>query len=96
MPRFEVDPSQLTAAGGAHQALAGDLFGLGGQVDGLAGAATGAIGDAHAGGTLADCGVAWSQSLTGLADAVSRLGVNLSAAGHAYAQVDAQVMPRRH
>jgi uncharacterized protein YukE len=95
MGRIEVDPSQLTSASAGHQALAGELFSLGGQVDSLAGAASGAIGDAHAGGTLADCGVAWSRSLTGLADAVSRLGANLAAAGQAYAQVDEQVMPRR-
>jgi Excreted virulence factor EspC, type VII ESX diderm len=95
MGRIEVDPSQLSAAGTGHQALAGDLFSLGGQVDSLAGSATGAIADAHAGGTLADCGLAWSRSLNGLADAVARLGVNLEAASRAYAQVDASVMPRR-
>ena len=95
MPRFEVDVSELSAAGTGHQALAGDLIALGGQVDGLAGAAAGAIGDAQAGGTLADCAVAWSHSLNGLGDAVARLGANLTAASTAYAQVDAQVMPRR-
>jgi hypothetical protein len=94
MSRFEVDTSQLSAAGTGHQALAGDLFALGGQVDSLAGAASCAIGDAEAGGTLADCSVAWSRSLNGLADAVSRLGANVAAAGQAYAQVDASVMPR--
>ena len=95
MARFEVDPSQLGSASAGHQALAGDLFSLGGQVDGLAGAAAGAIGDAQAGGTLSDCAMAWSRSLNGLADAVSRLGVNLAAAGQAYARVDESVMPRR-
>jgi hypothetical protein len=61
----------------------------------MASAASGAIGDPHAAGTLADCGLAWSRSLSGLADAVTRLGANLAAAGHAYAQVDAHAMPRR-
>jgi len=94
MGRFEVDPSQLSSASAGHQALAADLLALGGQVDSLAAAATGAIGDAHAGGTLADCGMAWSRSLNGLGDAVARLGANLAAASHAYAQVDAQALPR--
>jgi uncharacterized protein YukE len=93
MSRFEVETSQLTGAGAGHAALAGDLSGLGAQVGEHAGAAAAAIGDAHAGGVLADTGDAWAASLNGLADAVSRLGVNLDAAARAYAQVDEDVMP---
>jgi hypothetical protein len=93
--RFEVDPSLLAGASAGHATLAGDLFGLGREVDGLAGAAAGAVGDPEAAGVLADCATAWSTSLTGLAEAVSGLGANLAAAADAYARVDAQAMPRR-
>jgi uncharacterized protein YukE len=94
MSRFEVETSQLAGAGASHGVVAGDLAGLGSQVDSHAAGAAAAIGDAHAGGVLADCGSAWSASLNGLADAVARLGVNLDAAARAYAEVDEQAMPQ--
>jgi uncharacterized protein YukE len=93
--RFEVETSQLTGAGAGHASVASELVGLGTQVGDHAGAASAAIGDAHAGGVLADTGSAWSASLNGLADAVSRLGANLDAAARAYAEVDEQAMPQR-
>jgi len=92
--RFEVETSQLTGAGAGHASVAGDLAGLGTQVGDHAGAASAAIGDAHAGGVLADTGSAWAASLSGLADAVARLGTNLDAAARAYAEVDEQAMPQ--
>ena len=94
MSRFEVETSQLTGAGAGHASVAGDLTALGTQVSDHAGAASAAIGDPHAGGILADTGSAWSASLTGLADAVARLGTNLDAAARAYAEVDEQAMPQ--
>jgi hypothetical protein len=93
MARFAVDSEQLVGTSGRQAALAAQVRGLCGVLDGHAAAAAAAAGDAGAGAQIAHCGAAWSGSLAGLAETVAALGTNLRAAGEAYEQTDAAVMP---
>lgn len=93
MPRIEVEPGQLHAAGGRQTALAAQVAAMCGSLDAAGSAAAGAAGEPGAAAAIADCAAAWSASLAMLANAVGGLGANLGAAGTAYAQTDATAMP---
>ncbi len=93
MPRIEVLPEQLHAAGSRQATLATELRGLGGRLVGIGASAANGAGDARAGGAMMDCCQSWSSTLTALADAVEGYATNLTAAGSAYTETDAGAMP---
>jgi hypothetical protein len=93
MPRIEVEPGQLHAAGGRQQALAGEVATLTGRLEAAGDAAAGAAGEPGAAAAIADCCAAWSASLTMLAESVGGLAANLHSAGGAYAGTDSNAIP---
>ena len=93
MPRIEVEPGQLHAAGGRQAALASQVASLTGSLEAAGDAAAGAAGEPGAAAAIADCCAAWSASLGMLADSVGGLASNLHAAGSAYAGTDANAIP---
>jgi hypothetical protein len=93
MPRIEVDPGQLHAAGGEQAALAAQIGSLCGAVEAAGDAAASAAGQAGAAAAIADCAGAWSMSLQLLAQSVGGLATNVDAAGGAYTGTDMTAMP---
>jgi hypothetical protein len=93
MPRIEVDTGQLSAVATEEAAVAAQVIELRGRVEALATQAASAAGHAGAGAAIGDCGLAWTTSLGGLANAVSGIATNMHAAADAYAQTDAGAIP---
>jgi hypothetical protein len=89
MPRIEVDPGQLHAAGGRQAAVAQHVAGLCGTLSAAGESAAGAASEPGAAAAIADCAGAWTLSLGMLAESVSGLATNVGAAGSAYALTDA-------
>lgn len=92
MPRIDVETGGLRTAGGAAQAIGGDLRGLAGQIQ----AALADVGGAAPPQT-ASAGGAFSQAMEtatlAVGDGVARLGGNAQVAADVYDTVDRQVMP---
>jgi hypothetical protein len=93
MPRIEVDPGRLSAAGGAQEAAAGALVQAAQALQSAAETAAGAAGEGGASGALSDWGHGWFTSLQVLAGTVEAAAGNVSAAGDAYLGTDAGAMP---
>jgi uncharacterized protein YukE len=94
MPDFKVNPDELAAGRGHHDAIAGTLGGSAGVL--RAASATIADSAGHAGASAAgsDWGLAWEGMLSTSAEAVRRTGQNLAAAAHAYRETDEGQMRR--
>ena len=93
MPRFEVEPGQLTNTSGRQQALGGRVLEVCGQLEATAMAAADAAGEAGAAGSIAGWASAWSGSLGAMAVSMGGLAGNLDSAADAYLTTDQQVMP---
>jgi hypothetical protein len=89
MPRIEVEPGQLQAAGGRQAAVADHVAGLCGPLAAAGDAAAEAAGEPAAAAAIADCAGAWAVSLQMLSRSVSGLAANVGAAGSAYQLTDA-------
>jgi hypothetical protein len=88
MPRIEVDPGQLHAAGGRQAAVAQHVASLCGTLTAAGDAAAGAASEPGAAAAIADCAGAWTVSLQLLAQSVGGLAANVGAAGDAYRLTD--------
>jgi hypothetical protein len=88
MPRIEVDPGQLHAAGGRQAAVAQHVAGLCGTLGAAGDAAAGAASEPGAAAAMAGCAGAWTVSLGMLAQSVGGLAANVGAAGDAYVLTD--------
>jgi hypothetical protein len=88
MPRIEVDPGQLHAAGGRQAAVASQVAGLCGTLRAAGDSAAGAASEPGAAAAIADCAGAWTISLQLLAQSVGGLAANVGAAGNAYQLTD--------
>jgi hypothetical protein len=93
MPRFEVEPGQLTNTSGRQQALGGRVLEICGHLEASAGAAADAAGEAGAAGSIAGWGAAWAGSLAGMAASMGGLAGNLGSAADAYLTTDQQAVP---
>jgi hypothetical protein len=93
MPRIEVAPQQLHAAGGTAGDIAGDLTELRGQVQALGARAAAACGEPSAAGAAEHVGQGWAAALESLSKAVGGLGSNADAAATAYTGTDAHAIP---
>jgi hypothetical protein len=87
MGRFAVDTGQMSAVSAQGTELSGQLSELRGRLD-VAGGSAGAAGAGEAVAAIEGCCSAWGGALGGLAEVVSSLGTNLSAAAHAYEVTD--------
>jgi hypothetical protein len=94
MPRFEVEPGQLTSTSGRQAALGERVFEICGELQAGAASAADAAGDAGAAGSIAGWGMAWTQSLSAMAASMSGLAGNLGSAADAYVTTDERCVPR--
>jgi hypothetical protein len=92
MPRIEVDPGQLHAAGGRQEAVAQQVASVCGTLSAAGDAAAGAASEPGAAAAIADCAGAWTLSLQMLAQSVGGLATNVGAAGGAYQLTDTTAM----
>jgi hypothetical protein len=93
MPRFEVEPGQLTNTSGRQQALGGRVLEVCGQLEATAMTAADAAGEAGAAGSIAGWASAWSGSLGAMAASMGGLAGNLGSAADAYLTTDQQAVP---
>jgi uncharacterized protein YukE len=94
MPGFQVNPNELAAGRGHHDAIAGEIGGSAGLVRAAAAAIAEAAGHAGASAAGADWGAAWEAELAGRAEVLRRTGQNLAAAADAYRETDEGQMRR--
>ena len=87
MGRFAVDTAQMSAVSGRGVEIASHVHELRGRLDG-ARASAGAAGASDAVSAVEDACTSWSAGLAGLAETVSSLGHNLTAAARAYEITD--------
>ena len=88
MPGFNVNPRELAAGRGHHDAVAGSIGGSAGLLRAAAAAIAEGAGHAGASAAGADWGTAWEAELAGRAELLRRTGQNLSAAADAYRETD--------
>ena len=93
MGRIEVQPGELTAAGGRQRATAGRLLEAASQLQVAAASASTAAGEAGAAGAIDAWATAWVGAFGALAQSVGGTAANLDAAAFAYVATDAQAMP---
>jgi uncharacterized protein YukE len=93
MPRIEVDPGQLHSASARQAALASEITAIGSRIQSTGAAAAGGAGEPAASAAISDFASAWSLSMGMLAQSLSGVAGNVSAAGTAYATTDMSVMP---
>lgn len=93
--RIEVQPGELTAAGGRQRVSAGRLLEVSGQLQAAAAGASAAAGDAGAAGAIDAWASSWIGAFGALSHAVGSTGSNLDAAAGAYLATDQQAMPAR-
>ena len=91
--KIEVQPGELTAAGGRQRATAGRLLEVGSQLQTAAAGAAGAAGDAGAAGAIDAWASAWVGAFAALSQSVGGVAGNLDAAANAYVATDMQAMP---
>jgi uncharacterized protein YukE len=94
MGRFVVDTGQMSVVSGRGAELSAQVTELRGRLDVAAGSA-GAAGAGQAVAAIEGCCSGWSAALGGLADVVSSLGTNLSAAARAYEVTDGTAIGER-
>jgi hypothetical protein len=94
MPRIEVEPGQLFAAGGRQSAVSARLLEVMGQLEGAGMSAASAAGEPGIAGQMANWSMAWASSLSALAGSVGGTAQNLGAAAGAYSLTDASAIPR--
>ena len=94
MPRIEVQPGQLTAAGGRQAAISASMIEAVARLETAAAAAASAAGDPGVAGAVSDWSVGWGSSLAALATAVAGTAGNLDSAAGAYELTDATAIAR--
>jgi uncharacterized protein YukE len=93
MGRIEVQPGELTAAGGRQRATAGRLLEAASQLQVVAAGASSAAGEPGAAGAIDAWATAWVGAFGALAHSVGGIASNLDAAAQAYVVTDATAMP---
>lgn len=92
MPRIEAQPAALSGAGGQQAELASRIGELSSRLA-SASSASGAAGDPAASQAIAAFVSSWQASFSMLAESVSGLGSNLTAASGAYSGTDEGAIP---
>ena len=88
MPGFKVNPNELAAGRGHHDAIAVAIGGSAGLVRAAAAAIAEGAGHGGASSAGAAWGAAWEAELAGRAEVLRRTGQNLAAAAEAYRETD--------
>jgi hypothetical protein len=90
MPRIQVQPDELRAAGATAQQVGGHVTGLAGQARAVA---SGDGAPSATASALQSFGGIWSGNVAHVGDAITALGQTADLAAGLYAVTDANVMP---